>query len=69
VVSDGDAILLIENAVYGQLSGDDSDLDVKLFVLEADLEARGVTAHSDYKVIDYAGFVSLCTEYDKVISW
>jgi tRNA 2-thiouridine synthesizing protein B len=69
VISAGDAILLIENAVYGQLNGDNCRPDVKLFALEADLKARGVTAQSDLMVIDYAGFVSLCTEYDKVVSW
>ena len=70
----GDAVLFIEDGVYH--CTDNSDLSAieskaKLYALRGDLMARGVIAKSTAKAeaIDYDGFVRLCCEYDKVVSW
>ncbi len=73
------ALLLIENGVYAAIDNNkNSNLwkslpdDVDLFVLESDLEARGVEPKeiSDrFCLIDYAGFVDLVERYPSVQSW
>lgn len=67
-----DALLLIEDAVLAvrDISWIAS-LPCPLYVLEADIQARGLTPllPEDVGCIDYAGFVSLCCEFDNVINW
>ena len=75
----GAAILMIEDGVYGALKGTavtgkiESALEtLKVYVLGPDLKARGMTEDQvvdGVKVVDYAGFVDLVTEYDKVQAW
>ncbi len=45
--------------------------DFSIYVLEADAQARGVADKlmDGVKAIDYAGFVDLAVENDKVESW
>lgn len=70
----GDAIILIENGVYNvseystseRLSTEDS---VPVFAVEADVFARGMKADENIELVDYTGFVQLCTLYDKVVTW
>ena len=72
---DGDAMLLIEDAVYaaiksGKASARLSGLDVS--VLGADLAARGIGEDKladGVKVVGYEEFVDLAAEKDKVQSW
>ena len=73
VVRPGDAILFIRDGVYGAL---DARLDVlpgaiSVRVLEPDLLARGLDARVGDPVgrIDQTGFVALCAEHDRVVSW
>lgn len=75
----GSAILLIEDAVYGAMTG--TSIEDKLretlenrsvYVLGPDLKARGLVPENvieGIKVVDYAGFVDLVVEHDKVQSW
>lgn len=75
----GSAILLIEDAVYGALSGTAvSDLlagaanAIDIFVLQPDLTVRGLDASQviqGVKPIDYDGFVELTVERGTVQSW
>ena len=71
----GDAILLLEDGVYALFAADDvlSEVlgDVPVYVLEADVLARGINNRNDLDitVIDYAGFVELTECHDKVMSW
>jgi tRNA 2-thiouridine synthesizing protein B len=72
-----DAILLIEDGVYGALSGTEFSLltskcDTDIYCLKGDLAARGIDADkvSDgVKVVDYDGFVDLVVQNDAVNSW
>jgi len=75
---EGSAILLIEDAVYAAMQGTSFEgkvtgLDgVKLYALGPDLNARGLSADkviSGVEIVDYAGFVELSIEHDKVVSW
>lgn len=78
-IGEGDSILLIEDACVAAVSGTSIEKDleqtskqVKLFVLQPDLAARGL---ADSKLldavsaVDYAGFVDLVTTHDRVHSW
>jgi tRNA 2-thiouridine synthesizing protein B len=74
----GSAILMIEDGVYGALNGSAVADKVKgamdkatIYALGADLEARGIAdkVMDGIKVVDYAGFVDLACEHDKVQAW
>jgi tRNA 2-thiouridine synthesizing protein B len=74
----GSAVLLIEDGVYGALKGGTYADQVKkamnnvsIYVLGPDLKARGIAdkVMDGIKVVDYAGFVDLACEHDKVQSW
>ena len=77
-VSNGAAVLLIEDGVYGALNGSNVADKVKaamgkvtVYALSADVKARGIADKviDGIKMVDYAGFVDLATENDKVQSW
>jgi len=78
-ISDGDGLLLIEDAVVVAVNGTaleeklaESGKKNTLYVLQPDLEARGFDGTKlveGFKSIDYKGFVSLVTEHDRVHSW
>jgi len=74
----GSSILLIEDAVYAARNGTEvSDIiksamqDKSVYVLQPDLEARGVNSNliDGVKSVDYAGFVNLTTENSAVQAW
>jgi tRNA 2-thiouridine synthesizing protein B len=75
----GDAVLLIEDGVYGAIDGSSISGEVKatvgdvaLFVLDGDLSARGIDAGkmvNGTKSIGYDGFVDLVAEHDRTMSW
>jgi tRNA 2-thiouridine synthesizing protein B len=79
LAKDGSGVLLIEDGVYGALSGtaESSQIearlgDIKFYALGPDLSARGYDADrliDGIEVVDYAGFVDLVTEFDAVQSW
>ena len=71
-----DALLLTGDAVYA-LQPDTANLQalqlmpasVALYALDEDLAARGMQPPQRVQVVDYPGFVELCTRYAKVNSW
>ncbi|MFP4061848.1 MAG: sulfurtransferase complex subunit TusB [Halochromatium sp.] len=77
--SPGAAVLLIEDGVYAALTRTSvegrvkSALDsVKVYALGPDLQARGLSEDRiipGISVVDYAGFVDLAAEHDKVQAW
>jgi len=77
--SEGAAILLMEDGVYAALAGSSAESLVKtgfgkvsFYVLGPDLKARGLREDrliDGIKVVDYAGFVDLAVENDKVQAW
>ena len=71
---EGDAVVLIEDAVFGAgdaetpLTGvlaDADDRGIEVFVLEPDLQARGI--ESSLASVDYPGFVELLAQYDRAV--
>ncbi|WP_295878692.1 sulfurtransferase complex subunit TusB [uncultured Thiohalocapsa sp.] len=78
-VGGGASVLLLEDGVYAATKGTAVEervkgaLDsVKLFVLGPDLMARGLSEDrviEGISVVDYAGFVDLAAENDKVQAW
>jgi tRNA 2-thiouridine synthesizing protein B len=75
----GNSLLLIEDGIYAALKGSSMEAKVaaaqgslKLYVLGPDLNARGFTDDRvipGINVVDYAGFVDLAAESDKVQAW
>ncbi len=76
---DGDAILMIEDGVYGAAAGTRvaealgaRKGAVSLYVLEGDIAARGISTRrliEGVKPVDYAGFVGLAAEHDRTQAW
>ena len=76
-ISAGDVVLLLEDGVYGAMSGSAKSSVVEgaikagnpVYALSADLKARALTNLIDgVQVTDYAGFVDL-VEQNKIHSW
>ena len=76
---DGDAVLMIEDGVYGAATGtaisdtlSNISADVTLYVLGADLAARGIDVGrivEGVTSVDYEGFVDLAATHDRVQNW
>lgn len=74
----GQAVLLIEDAVYAATAGgaDSSGViealaNLKVYALQPDVDARGMAGKliDGVTAIDYAGFVDLVTEHSNNQSW
>ena len=68
----GDAIILIEDGVYAAQLGDNRQgqfAGKKVYCLQADAEARGISAFAAITAIDENRWVDLCTEYNPIVSW
>jgi len=75
----GNSVLLIEDGVYAALASSSSSEqlqarggELKLYVLEADLQARGLQDDElipGIELIDYAGFVDLVAGHTVNQSW
>ena len=76
---DGDAVLMIEDGVYGGLTGTSvadhvrqMSASVAIYVLSPDADARGLAAErllEGIKGVDYDGFVDLVAEHDRTQNW
>ena len=76
---DGDAVLMIEDGVYGGMAGTGlSEIvaakagSVSLHVLTPDLNARGIDPSKlldAVETVDYSGFVDLVAKHDRTQSW
>ncbi|GAB4361308.1 MAG: sulfurtransferase complex subunit TusB [Gammaproteobacteria bacterium] len=74
----GSSVLLIEDGVFGALEGTkvsgrvrEAMAEVKIYALQADLEARGVSGKlmEGIETVDYGGFVDLAESHSAVQSW
>jgi tRNA 2-thiouridine synthesizing protein B len=72
-LNSSDGLLLTQDAVYAVMN---DAMNAKLaevhsvYVVKEDLEARGVQVACDkVQLINYAEFVELSLQYDKVMSW
>lgn len=71
-LTEGDAVLLIEDGVYGVLCDALASLGARarLYALEEDCSARGLEALDDgVERIDVAGFVRLSAECQRTLAW
>ena len=76
---DGSCVLLFEDGVYAALKGTGAEAGIRaaldkltIYVLGPDLKARGFAEErviEGIKTVDYAGFVDLAAENDKVQAW
>ncbi len=75
---EGSSILFYEDAVYATIKGASieqlmtSAKGVKLYALGPDLKARGISDDKlidGVEIVDYAGFVDLSADHDKVQAW
>ncbi|PCH68053.1 MAG: sulfurtransferase complex subunit TusB [Rhodobacteraceae bacterium] len=76
---DGDAILMIEDGVYGGLTGttvadrvQQKAGSVAIFVLSPDADARGLATDrllAGVNGVDYDGFVDLVADHDRTQAW
>ena len=76
IIKGDDALLLIEDGVYGAVKGGKAAALLEgcnnVSVLGPDLAARGIAEDKlvdGVSVVDYAGFVDLVEANDKVQSW
>lgn len=78
LAADGHAVLLIEDAVYAATRGGagsaglaDALRRLKVYVLQPDLQARGVASSLVEGVtpVDYGGFVDLVAEHPNNQTW
>lgn len=69
----GDGILLLQDGVYGlqhPLLLHAIELGLNVYVLQKDLEARGLRLNNDtIQNINDEQWLALCLQYDKVLSW
>jgi len=78
-IGQGDSVLLIEDAVVSAAVGTEIESqitaaanDIDFFVLQPDLDARGLADANlvnSVAPVDYAGFVELVVNHDRVHSW
>lgn len=76
---EGDAVLMIEDGVYGGLSGTAvaeqvaaKAGSVSIYVLRPDADARGLAQErmlEGIEGVDYAGFVDLVAAHDRTQAW
>lgn len=68
--NEGDALLLTCDAVYAALNTN-TLLPSPCFALESDIAARGLKDRWPANVTakNYSGFVDLCVQYPKSLSW
>ena len=73
-ISEDDGVLFLEDGVY-YIWKDIKDLiyteQYECYALKEDLLARGVeiTSIKGVNLVDYAAYVDLCEEYEKIINW
>lgn len=70
-VAHQDQIVLIEDGVYALLHKTELDNFDYLYVVQSDIEARGLTRHigTQCKLITYHDLVTMCAEADRVMNW
>ena len=68
--ADGDALLLIEDGVYGVRESVAAQLpNSKVYCLAADAKARGTEIVDGVTPIDESHWVALCTGHNPIVSW
>lgn len=72
-LSESDAVILLEDAVYAALPEHKAHLLYKqarcIYCLLADVSARGLGNYITNHMVDYDGFVALTEEHATCITW
>lgn len=76
-MADNDALVLLEDGVYAATPGWGDKLSALIdaghpvYAIKIDVDARGLSERllEGVQVIEYGGFVDLCTNYQVVKSW
>ena len=63
-----DAVILIGDGVYA-ITGNNLDVAVPVYALEADLAARGISPTSDETPANMSRFVALVVEHASSVTW
>ena len=63
-----DAVILIGDGVYA-ITGNNLDVRVPVYALEADLAARGVSAESNVTPANMRRFVDLVVQHASSVTW
>jgi tRNA 2-thiouridine synthesizing protein B len=75
---EGSSVLMYEDGIYGAIKGTGvadkvaAKPGIQFYVMGPDLKARGVAEDKvidGIEIVDYAKFVSLAAENDKVLAW
>lgn len=71
VASSGDTLLLIEDGVYqaSTLVRHPQAKTLRLFALQEDITARGLSLPATITPIGYAQFVDLACQHERSVSW
>ncbi|MFV8782770.1 sulfurtransferase complex subunit TusB [Microbulbifer sp. SA54] len=71
--AEGDAILLIEDAIYAATEGYPALAEITrraaVYCLQSDADARGVIVGNNVEGVDEMRWVALCTEHNPIVSW
>jgi tRNA 2-thiouridine synthesizing protein B len=65
----GDAVYALQPASAPCAALQSLPAGVRLFALEEDLQARGITPTPAVQIVVYPAFVALCGEFARVNSW
>ncbi|WP_462383789.1 sulfurtransferase complex subunit TusB [Pseudomonas sp. Marseille-QA0892] len=77
LLAENDGLLLCGDAVYALQPGTDPARTIaalgdrnSVFAMDEDVSARGIEpVAATIRLLDYPGFVEICTRYDRVNSW
>lgn len=69
IASTDDHFLLMSDGIYALQKNDFVNHFDNIYVLETDLQARGLAADRKIKTISHKQFVELTLQHDKSLSW
>jgi tRNA 2-thiouridine synthesizing protein B len=74
LTGENDALLLLEDGVYGALKANEllADHLISTYVIDIDLNARGLNKpqlHSHINIVSYTEFVALSCQFKNCVNW
>lgn len=69
-LTNGDGLVLIEDAVYLTQQKLLTDQKIDIYAIQHDLHTRGLSPLEGHtRIINDSDYVELCANYDKIVSW